>query len=86
MQVNTNADHARIADSLKVNKCPDCGNIGFEPAARRPGTNKLAKDYYCLVCGAGFNVSPTIIAPEIIERIGRKKVLVQRIKTMRSHG
>jgi hypothetical protein len=86
MHVRTIADHARIVDALKVNRCPDCSNLGFEPGARRPGTNKLSKDYYCLVCGAGFNVSPTIIAPEFIERIGRKKVLVRRIKTMRSHS
>jgi hypothetical protein len=86
MHVRTIADHARIVDALKVNRCPDCSNLGFEPGARRPGTNKLSKDYYCLVCEAGFNVSPTIIAPEFIERIGRKKVLVHRIKTMRSHS
>jgi hypothetical protein len=51
MHVRTIADHARIVDALKVNRCPDCSNLGFEPGARRPGTNKLSKDYYCLSAG-----------------------------------
>ena len=58
MQVNTNADHARIADALKVNKCPDCGNVGFEPGARRPGTNKSSEGLLLLGLRGWFQRLP----------------------------
>lgn len=58
-------DHNRIVASLQVDRCPDCGNVGFDPGPR----GGLAQNIFCQSCGAGFNVTKMIV---FVQRIGKR--------------
>ena len=58
-----------LAESIRANRCPDCGNWGFVPGPRGGG----ARDIFCAnpSCRSGFNVKPRAGQVVFCQRISK---------------